>query len=95
MEESGSDENRVNAGADNENLRADIAAFVRKDERIADCTSVRLFPIGDRYNLSINCSFDRSLTLEEVHRDISQLETKLYDHFAYLRRVTIHAEPSP
>jgi len=30
-----------------------------------------------------------------VHRVISQLETKLYDHFTYLRRVTIHAEPSP
>ncbi len=95
MEESGADENRVNAAADDENLRSEITAFVGRDKRIVDCTSVRLFHIGDRYNLSINCSFDRSLTLEEVHRVISQLETKLYDHFAHLRRVTIHAEPSP
>jgi divalent metal cation (Fe/Co/Zn/Cd) transporter len=33
------------------------------------------------------------LTLAEVHRQVSHLETQLYERFPEVRKVTVHAEP--
>jgi divalent metal cation (Fe/Co/Zn/Cd) transporter len=55
---------------------------------------VRLLRVGERFNLAANCTIERDRTLEEVHRIVSRLETKLYDQFPQLRRVVIHAEPT-
>jgi divalent metal cation (Fe/Co/Zn/Cd) transporter len=55
---------------------------------------VRLLRVGERFNLAVNCTIERDRTLEEVHRIVSRLETRLYDQFPQLRRVVIHAEPT-
>jgi cation diffusion facilitator family transporter len=78
---------------DNEVLRKSIKAVLREDRRILKCPSINILPVGDRFNLSVTCEFDSARTLDEIHQIICQAETRLYDRFSALRRVTVHAEP--
>ena len=74
-------------------LKRQIQEIVLKDKRLfppADCV---LLKQGTKYNVTITCRLEKSRTLEEVHRIISELETTLYQRFKQLRRITIHAEP--
>jgi cation diffusion facilitator family transporter len=78
----------------NKTLEKKIRKVLLEDSRILECSLMTLLRVGDRYNLSVHCSFDSSRTLEEVHQIVSQAETRLYDRFSELRRVTVHAEPT-
>jgi cation diffusion facilitator family transporter len=75
-------------------LRTEVAKMIGTEKRILEISDLNLLKIGDRYNLSVNCRFDRSRTLGEIHGIICEVEKKLYDRFKVLRRVTIHAEPN-
>jgi cation diffusion facilitator family transporter len=79
---------------DDKLLQQSVKALVDADENVVACTSVRLLRVGERFNLAVNCTIERDRTLEEVHRIVSRLETRLYDQFPQLRRVVIHAEPT-
>jgi len=78
-----------------EKLRQAVITVVTADPNIVDCTAVRLLHLGERFNVAVDCTIERDQTLEEVHRIVSRLETKLYDRFPQLRRVVVHAEPTP
>jgi cation diffusion facilitator family transporter len=79
---------------DHERLERAVKDLVKADPNVVDCTSVRLLRLGERFNLAVDCTIQRERTLEEVHRIVSQLETRLYNKFPELRRVVIHAEPT-
>ena len=75
-------------------LRDGISECIAAEKRILRCSGLTLLKIGNKYNLSVDCQFDRERTLDETHQIICELETKLYDKFKILRRITIHAEPA-
>ena len=74
-------------------LRERVGECIAKEKRVVRFSDLDLLKIGDRYNLSVTCRFDRGLTLGEIHEIVSDVEKKLYDGIKELRRVTIHAEP--
>ncbi len=74
-------------------LKGQIQDIVKKDKRVFELTDCVLLQQGTKYNVTLTCRMEKSRTLEEVHRIISELETVLYQRFKQLRRVTIHAEP--
>ncbi len=74
-------------------LRGTVARIIDADRRILRHSELTLLKTGNGYNLSVNCQFDRNKTLDEIHRIISELETKLYEKVKDLRRIKIHAEP--
>jgi cation diffusion facilitator family transporter len=79
---------------EDEQLQQSVRALVSADDQVVQCTSVRLLRIGERFNLAVDCTIDRGRTLEDVHRIVSRLETRLYDRYPRVRRVVIHAEPT-
>jgi divalent metal cation (Fe/Co/Zn/Cd) transporter len=95
MEEDRPGEDGVADVSDDERLRQSVRKLVRADANVVECTNVQLLRIGERFNLAVDCTIQRDRTLEEVHRIVSRLETRLYDKFPRLRRVMIHAEPTP
>lgn len=95
MEEYQPDEGRFSNVSEEERVLCDaINQTVRMDERVRDCSAVTLLKFGDAYNLSITCHVDKTLTLDEVHAIIADIENRLYREFKQLRRITIHAEPA-
>ncbi len=70
-----------------------VRGVIQEDSRILRCQSLSLIPVGDQWNLTLDCMFERHRTLEEVHQITSQTETRLHTAFPELRRITIHAEP--
>jgi cation diffusion facilitator family transporter len=75
-------------------LRDEIRELVLTDLRVLQCNEISLLRAGTRYNLSLHCGFDRSLTLDQVHDIICSIESTLYRRFTLLRRVVVHAEPA-
>jgi divalent metal cation (Fe/Co/Zn/Cd) transporter len=75
-------------------LRARISKCIRSEKRVITFSDLDLLKIGDRYNLSVTCRFDRGRTLGEIHEIVCDVEKGLYDGVRELRRVTIHAEPA-
>jgi cation diffusion facilitator family transporter len=75
-------------------LRRRVSECIGKEKRVARFTDMDLLKIGDRYNLSVTCRFDRGKTLGEIHEIVSAVEKRLYESIKELRRVTIHAEPA-
>ena len=74
-------------------LRDAIGACILSGGRVMRYSGLTLLKVGDKYNLSVECIFEKSRTLDETHQVISTLESLLYKQFPSLRRVTIHAEP--
>ena len=75
------------------NLRDEIREQVLADPRVLRCSEIGLLRAGTKYNLSLHCAFDRSLTLDQVHDIICSIESTLYGRFTVIRRVVVHAEP--
>jgi cation diffusion facilitator family transporter len=94
MEETEADEEKASRRPrHNKTLEKKITRVLLEDRRVLGCSGITLLRVGERYNLSVNCMFDSSRTLDEIHQIVSQAETRLYDRFGELRRVTVHAEP--
>jgi divalent metal cation (Fe/Co/Zn/Cd) transporter len=75
-------------------IRKRVTECIGTEKRVIRFTDLDLLKIGDRYNLSVTCLFDRGRTLGEIHEIVSDVEKRLYDRIKELRRVTIHAEPA-
>ncbi len=74
-------------------LEDEVRKLVTADGRAIKCSDVSILKIGDKYNLSLVCQFDKTKTLDDVHQIICELETQLYNRFKEFRRITVHAEP--
>jgi cation diffusion facilitator family transporter len=75
-------------------LSSDIRIIVEQEKDVLSCTELILLQEGNKYNVTLTCRIAKTKTLDEVHQIISQIETKLFQKFNQLRRVTIHAEPN-
>jgi len=75
-------------------LRREIALSLSAERRILRYSDLTLLKVGTRYNLAVNCHFEKTKTLDDIHQVISDVERKLHDKFKNLRRITIHAEPA-
>ncbi|HTR99223.1 MAG TPA: cation diffusion facilitator family transporter [Bacteroidota bacterium] len=94
MEEFHGETNQVAAATGGEaGLLGGIARCIAEEPRVLRHTGLHVLKIGDRYNLSVTCVFDRARTLGEIHGVICDLEKMLYSRYRELRRVTVHAEP--
>lgn len=71
-----------------------IGGLIAAEKRILRFSDLSLLRVGDKYNLTVACGFEKTRTLEEIHQIISALEGRLYQRFPVLRRITIHAEPA-
>jgi len=74
-------------------LEDKVRSVIGDERRVFGCTDVNIIKIGDRYNLSLTCQFEKIKPLDEVHQIICEVETKLYERFKEFRRITVHAEP--
>jgi divalent metal cation (Fe/Co/Zn/Cd) transporter len=94
MEEHPPDENEIRNETEAAlDLREEIRETILADDRILQCSDLTLLQAGNLYNLSITCLFAKTLTLDEVHRIIGEMENRLHATFRMLRRITVHAEP--
>lgn len=92
MEEFDVDHNEI-SNESAAHLEDKVRSLVSAEKRILKCSDVNIIKIGEKYNLSLTCQFEKSKTLDEVHLIISELETILYTKLKEFRRITIHAEP--
>ncbi len=88
-------QNEVVPRAEDDTLHREILNFLGSQEDVRAYSDVQVLCGEDLCTLTLTCVFDRSLTLAEVHRQVSQLEIRLYDRFSDIRKVTVHAEPAP
>ncbi|HEY6953238.1 MAG TPA: cation diffusion facilitator family transporter [Bacteroidota bacterium] len=75
-------------------LKTQIQDIIATDKRVLKLTDFALLQEGNKYSVTLSCQLEKTRTLEEIHRIISELETVLYQRFKQLRRITIHAEPN-
>ncbi len=74
-------------------LKERICAFVAKQPSIKSCKSVTLLKTDDGMTMALSCRIERSKTLEETGRIVSDLKKLLHTEFGDFRSITIHAEP--
>ncbi len=74
-------------------LSKEIQAITEQHKDVSACKDLSLLRQGYQYNATLTCQIDKTKTLDEVHQIISEIETKLFQHFKQLRRIIIHAEP--
>jgi cation diffusion facilitator family transporter len=94
MEEMRVTPHEITADAADEQLREQIRAIVVSQSSVVSCGDVRILCGEGQCAVNLTCTFQRSLPLEEVHRQVSQIETQLYERFPEVRKVTVHAEPA-
>jgi divalent metal cation (Fe/Co/Zn/Cd) transporter len=80
-------------GVQEARLRKEIDLFLNAERKILRHSELGLLKVGTRYNLTVNCQFEKTRTLDEIHQVINDLERKLHEKFRNVRRITIHAEP--
>jgi cation diffusion facilitator family transporter len=93
MEESEPDHIEI-GGEEVTALENEVQAFISQDGRVMRCPVIKIIRVGNKYNLSLACQFEKTKTLEDVHQIVCELETRLYDRFKEFRRITVHAEPA-
>jgi cation diffusion facilitator family transporter len=89
-----SEDQAIEATGKRKKLKESIRRSVLSDSRLERCSDLTLLKVGDKYNLSLSCVIDKRKTLGEVHQIVSEVESKLYEKFPMLRRITVHAEPA-
>jgi cation diffusion facilitator family transporter len=93
LEEYHPGQNEVAPGEMDDALRRDINAFLALQSDIVSGSVVQILRHEDQCTVHLTCIFPRSLALADVHRRVSQLESRLYERFTEVRKVSIHAEP--
>jgi cation diffusion facilitator family transporter len=74
-------------------LRFAIGQFLAQQTDVVSSTVTQILRNEEQCTVHLNCIFPQALSLAEVHRLVSQLESRLYERFPEIRKVSIHAEP--
>jgi cation diffusion facilitator family transporter len=93
LEEYHPGQNEVAPAGKDDDLRRDINAFLALQADVVSGCVVQILRHEDQCTVHLTCVFPRALALSEVHRRVSHLESRLYERFADVRKVSIHAEP--
>ncbi|MDE1862555.1 MAG: cation diffusion facilitator family transporter [Thaumarchaeota archaeon] len=73
-------------------IEEQVAGIIREYPRVRRIGRVITFQLQDVFKVDIDCSFDGSLTIEQVHDIVSEIENKIKDRIKNAI-VTIHPEP--
>lgn len=92
MEEFEIDQNEI-SDESAAHLENKVRSIISSDKRILRCSDLSIVKIGEKYNMSATCLFEKTRTLQEVHQIISELETELHARLKEFRRIMVHAEP--
>jgi cation diffusion facilitator family transporter len=95
LEEYLPDQKEVAPRADSDSLLREIQVFLASQPDVLSFSDVKVMRGEDFCTVALTCAFRRSLTLAEVHRQVSQLENRMYEQFPEIRKVAVHAEPAP
>ena len=93
LEEYDPGQNEVAPGEADDILRREINIFLAGESDIVSGSVVQILRHEDQCTVHLTCVFPRVLALAEVHRRVSHLESRLYERFAEIRKVSVHAEP--
>lgn len=75
-------------------LRISIGRFLSQQKDVVGGTVTQILRNEEQQcTVHLNCIFPHTLALAEVHRLVSQLESRLYERFPEINKVSIHAEP--
>ena len=70
-----------------------ILEIARQNGSVHDCHSVAAGRVGDNILVSLHCTLDGKLLLEQVHDITEELKLRFRAAFPQILRVNIHAEP--
>lgn len=74
-------------------LRAAINGFLGQQSDVVRGEVTQILRNEEQCTVHLNGVFPHALSLAEVHRLVSQLESRLYEKFPEIHKVSIHAEP--
>lgn len=75
-------------------LRAALGQFLAQQPDLVRGTVTQILRNEEHQcTVHLTCIFPHTLSLAEVHRLVSHLESRLYERFAEINKVSIHAEP--
>ena len=75
-------------------LRTSIGQFLAQQQDLVGGTVTQILRNEEQHcTVHLTCIFPHTLSLAEVHRIVSQLESRLYERFPEITKVSIHAEP--
>jgi len=80
--------------ADDAQMRRTITQIVTAHPSIKSVQRVVTYVSEKRHYINIDCSFDRSVSVEAMHDTVSHVESELKNRFRETV-ITIHAEPAP
>ncbi len=94
LEEYQPGQSEVTPAVADEALRASLGRFLAHQQEIVGGTVTQILRNEEHQcTVHLNCIFPHTLSLAEVHRLVSQIESRLYEHFSEINKVSIHAEP--
>jgi cation diffusion facilitator family transporter len=67
--------------------------LVHAQYKAGSCHDVKAYPLAGNWAITLHCSLDKDMTLEQAHAISSRIETGLRDAVPRLSRVTVHTEP--
>ena len=71
-----------------------ILQIAQQSPGVHDCHSVAAGRVGENLLVSLHCTLDGSLPIEQVHEITEQLKLRLRSAFPTILKVNIHAEPA-
>ncbi|MBK7258484.1 MAG: cation diffusion facilitator family transporter [Ignavibacteriae bacterium] len=75
-------------------LRTSVGQFVAQQQDVVGGTVTQILRNEEQQcTVHLSCIFPHTLSLAEVHRIVSQLESRLYERYPEITKVSIHAEP--
>ncbi len=90
-------ETRVGNGRDvtkyEEALVGQVKTIAEKIAGRSSCHEVVVRRHGDRFSVVLHCTFDRTISVEEVHNLSSRIEEEIRLRIAEVDEVLVHAEP--
>jgi len=74
-------------------IEEQVANIIKEYPKVKKIGRVITFQLQDIFKVDIDCSFEKNLTVEEVHDIVSEIENKIKNQIKNAI-VTIHPEPS-
>jgi cation diffusion facilitator family transporter len=71
-----------------------IHKIAKGQKGVIDCNDITVMEIDGKLKVTMNCIFDRSLQLKDVHEIATTIENKIYLDIKEVSKVIVHAEPA-
>lgn len=81
------------AAQDDAQIAASVQELVRRMRRVRDCHEVSVHRADDKLFVTLHCTLDENLPIEEAHDISTLIEERLRRECPNLAEVTVHVEP--